>query len=465
METSGRVCPLISLTILNGILSFDCSSLPMVFRAFAWVPAARRTPRASRITTKENTRAIMKKVEPNPSINPTAVVSDVTAAEWLLGIPPVFHMKRYSISRDEKALKRMICMITFRNWAMIQLKKADRKIGLSKRTWKLPSCAGVIAIVVSEYIRFLSRGEGMKTFIAADDDNDRRIDRVIRRFLPHLPLSGIYSAMRKRRILLNGERTTPPVRVRSGDEIAIADSLLSGGEPSVNEERRGVPMPEILFESNTVIAVNKPKNLAVYGKGSLEEAIRAYLLPTLKYSLSFKPGPLHRLDRGTTGLIFYSKNLEGARRFSEILRGRTSEKYYLALLDGRVQEERRLNSPVQGKRALAFLTPLLCSETHTLALVRLVTGRKHQIRIQAKESGHPLTGDTTHGGTRHASGYLLHAYALLLRRYDDILGFRDCRAPLPEASLRRLEKTFDGTGVRKALAAADRFIRDRVQSG
>jgi len=305
----------------------------------------------------------------------------------------------------------------------------------------------------------------MKTFIAADDDNDRRIDRVIRRFLPHLPLSGIYSAMRKKRILLNGEKTKPPVRVHSGDEIAIADTLLSGGENSGGEERREIPTPEILFESNTVIAVNKPRNLSVHGKRSLEESVRAYLLPNLKHSLSFKPGPLHRLDRGTTGLIFYSKNLEGARRFSEILRGRTSEKYYLALMDGRVQEERRLNSPVQGKRALSFLRPLLCSETHTLALFRLVTGRKHQIRIQAEEAGHPLTGDTAHGGTRHASGYLLHAYALLLHRYDDILGFRDCYAPLPEASLQRLEKTFGSTEVRKALAAADRLIRDRLQSG
>ena len=280
-----------------------------------------------------------------------------------------------------------------------------------------------------------------RIFTAAEDDNDRRIDRVVRKFLPAIPLSGIYSALRKKRILLNDGKTSPAARVYTGDRIAVDTSLLDSPRPT-RKPGTVEDLPAVLFESPSVLAVNKPRGISVHGEHSLERMVYSYLRPTLRHSLSFSPGPLHRLDRNTSGLVFFGKSLEGARRFSELLGGRNSGKYYIGLFNGVITDFTRLSSPVDGKKALSFLYPLASAGDRTLGCVRIITGRKHQIRVQAAEAGHPLAGDTAYGGTGETGGYLLHSYAFVLNRFDDILGLQECRAPLPRESEERLETIF-----------------------
>ena len=299
----------------------------------------------------------------------------------------------------------------------------------------------------------------MKTFTAGADDDDRRIDRVIRRLLPNIPLSAVYSAMRRKRILLNGRKTSPSTRVREGDLLSVAPALLDGLERRNHPRVPLSSLPEILFESNTVIAVQKPRDISVHGKHSIENMLHAYLLPKITTSLSFKPGPLHRLDRDTTGLLFFSKNLAGARRFSELLRKGKTGKFYIALVIGRISSGMTLRSPVGDKRALSILYPLISKEEYSLVLVRIVTGRKHQIRTQAADAGYPLFGDEAYGGGRTPDGYLLHAYALVLQQFDTLLEFKECRAPLPPESMSRIERIFGKNSVEQALKLAEEHIR------
>lgn len=298
----------------------------------------------------------------------------------------------------------------------------------------------------------------MKQFNAAEDDNDRRIDRVLRHLLPELPLSAVYSALRKKRILLNGAKVGPATRVRQGDTIEISSNLLDGLAEAPAKNGGGPSMPDILLETSAVLAVNKPAGVSVHGKNSLEKTVASYLRPRLKKSLSFTPGPLHRLDRNTTGLLFFGKSLEGARRFSDITGSRQSGKYYIALLDGILGDDMRVSDPVDGKRALSLFHPLVAGQGETLCLVRILTGRKHQIRIHAAEAGHPLSGDKTYGGSGHPRGYLLHAYVLALEKDDPLLGFRECRAPLAKAHKERLEGLFGSPIIAKAMSDIDRIL-------
>jgi len=296
-----------------------------------------------------------------------------------------------------------------------------------------------------------------RIFTAAADDNDRRIDRVVRKFLPAIPLSGIYSALRKKRILLNDGKALPSARVHAGDRIAIDTSLL---DTPLNRRKPGPAegLPVVVFEGTNVIAVNKPRGISVHGEHSLERMVFSYLEPTMRRSLSFSPGPLHRLDRNTSGLIFFGRSLEGARRFSELLGGRNSGKYYIGLFDGVITDFTRLSSPVDGKKALSFLYPLASGGDSTLGCVRIITGRKHQIRLQAAEAGHPLTGDAAYGGSAERGGYLLHSYAFVLSRFDDIMGFRECRAPLPGESEERLKTVFGPRVITEFPRAIDDII-------
>ena len=93
----------------------------------------------------------------------------------------------------------------------------------------------------------------------------------------------------------------------------------------------------IVVLTESVVAFSKPKGMLVHGNNSLETIVTAGFGHESAGSLSFKPGPLHRLDRNTSGLIVFSRNLEGARSFPDSSE-RLVSKYYIGLLDGTVQE-------------------------------------------------------------------------------------------------------------------------------
>jgi 23S rRNA pseudouridine955/2504/2580 synthase len=169
--------------------------------------------------------------------------------------------------------------------------------------------------------------------------------------------------------------------------------------------------------------------------------VRAYLAESLAPSLSFRPGPLHRLDRPSSGIIVFSTSLEGARAFSTLIRERRLKKSYLALVEGRVAkaevwrdalvrdrnvQKTYARKAAGSKTALTRVQPLAVTAgrgdaAYTLLLAEIETGRTHQIRAQAAARGHPLAGDIKYGG--HVlngaeglrGGFFLHAWKLELR--------------------------------------------------
>ncbi|MDR2210601.1 MAG: RluA family pseudouridine synthase, partial [Spirochaetaceae bacterium] len=183
---------------------------------------------------------------------------------------------------------------------------------------------------------------------AGADDDGRRLDRIIRRVLPELPLSAIHRLFRQGRILLDGSPAAPGSRVRTGQviEIPAGAAPRRGDRPPKTEnppENRGPPAPhppppEILRETPDLLFLNKPAGILVHGPESLDTGVQAYLGPKRSPSLSFRPGPLHRLDRPASGVIVFSVSLAGARYFSALLREGRILKRYLALLDGAVTE-------------------------------------------------------------------------------------------------------------------------------
>jgi 23S rRNA pseudouridine955/2504/2580 synthase len=96
---------------------------------------------------------------------------------------------------------------------------------------------------------------------------------------------------------------------------------------------------EVLFEGGGLLILNKPAGRATHGPASLEETVRLYLEPRLPPSLSFTPGPLHRLDKPSSGIIVFSTGLEGAQTFSALIRDRKIRKEYLAITDGVIEQE------------------------------------------------------------------------------------------------------------------------------
>jgi 23S rRNA pseudouridine955/2504/2580 synthase len=299
-------------------------------------------------------------------------------------------------------------------------------------------------------------------FVSGENDKDRRLDRVLRKAMPDHPLPLLYRLLRQGLVLVDGKPAKAQYRLNCGETITIP--LESGQNPesrptslpsSANSIDTGFnkrqAVPDIIWQDRGLIAVNKPAGLEVHGPKSLETIVSVFLAGKLPSSLSFKPGPLHRLDKPSSGVVVFSTSLEGARLFSSLLRERKVRKTYLALVEGLVKDEETwqdelvrdfekkktltFKSPSTGsKTAVTVVKPLETNGKYSLITAEIHTGRTHQIRAQAAAHGHPLAGDRKYG-SRGQGYFFLHAWKLEFLEYS-------IEAPLPEAFKKNYKNIF-----------------------
>jgi 23S rRNA pseudouridine955/2504/2580 synthase len=303
------------------------------------------------------------------------------------------------------------------------------------------------------------------------DDAGRRADRILRIILSSYPLSFIHRTIRKGNILLNGRKFRPNALVQEGDILEIDSSLgIDNRRHLSNPPSSPLDPTLILVENDTFLVLNKPRGILVHnGRDSLEAMVRGYLAKSDTGSISFTPGPLHRLDRNTSGIIVFSKALTAARSFSEAMRSRKFVKIYLALLEGELLHQalwddalvregltRKTNvlqdihstqeSSSKAKQAVTRVFPILSNKKITFALFTISTGRTHQLRAQASHQGYPLCGDMKYGGSpfleTETPQYLLHAWKLRTNN-EPLPGFpSEIEAPLPNYFSQIVAKTF-----------------------
>lgn len=302
------------------------------------------------------------------------------------------------------------------------------------------------------------------TVVLGPDDEGRRLDRIMRKLLPQLPLSAIHRLLRQGLVLLGGKRAQASSRVHGGETLELRFPLSSldqvgrqdRGPQKLPYPIPGIPNPQILWEGSGLLIVNKPSGILVHGPNSLDSWVQWYLSSKEVLSPVFRSGPLHRLDRGTSGIIAFSTSLEGAQRFSDALRERRINKRYLAVLDGTIMGEEEWEDTLErdktlkmshlgsatGKLARTRLWPLTNNSKRTLALVQIDTGRTHQIRAQASAHGYPLSGDRKYGTSSLAGGPFLHAYEMEFPARLLSEETMQLRAPVPQLFLREIESLF-----------------------
>jgi 23S rRNA pseudouridine955/2504/2580 synthase len=287
---------------------------------------------------------------------------------------------------------------------------------------------------------------------AGPDDAGRRLDRILRKCLPDYSLSLIHRLLRQGKVLVNDRQAGPDKRIEPDMVIQVKLTVNHNHEQVNNSLGVAYPtlsLPEILWRGSGIIIFNKPTGLASHGKDSLNTLVNAWLTGKLKASLSFKPGPLHRLDRPTSGIIAFSESLQGAQLFTRLLRERKIKKTYLAIVEGSISGDQEwqdvlsrdttLKKTFTGNRvsetqdALTAIKSLASNSSYSLIEAHIITGRTHQIRAQAASHGHPLAGDVKYGGHRiPGGGFFLHAWKMELE--EGFEGFpQPLIAPFPEA--------------------------------
>ncbi len=293
-------------------------------------------------------------------------------------------------------------------------------------------------------------------FTTTSDDEGRRLDRVIKRMLPSSSLSALYRLIRKGLIRVDASRCNPDTVVHVGNDITIAviDETLSDLRrtasdfqdptmPQTGDDTSPCPFP-VLFENSDLLFINKPSGVPVHGDGGLDRLIGQ--AESASRSLSFRSGPLHRLDKETSGVIAFSRSLHGAQWFSEGMQTHAFNKLYLGIVEGRLDEpERWEDRDEYGRPMITRILPISegsgSLRNISLILYRIETGRKHQIRIQSSLRGHPLMGDARYG-SKKGGPYYLHAGCLKFPE-DRLEGLPpEITAPLPERFISLLRKDF-----------------------
>ena len=198
-------------------------------------------------------------------------------------------------------------------------------------------------------------------------------------------------------------------------------------------------MLHILYEDEAFVFINKPAGIVVQQR--MHEPDEPFLHDLVMRHTS--PAYLmQRLDRGTSGVIFFSKRGDLNVRFTRQFERKRIRKRYLALCEGQLDEDRTVDAPLarvgairfgvreDGKRAITHVHPLCATPRGSLVAIELETGRTHQIRVHLASIGHPLAGDWLYGAVT-AVRPMLHAVRLeMTHPLTDALLSID--APLPD---------------------------------
>ncbi|MFC1673657.1 RluA family pseudouridine synthase [Pseudomonadota bacterium] len=244
-----------------------------------------------------------------------------------------------------------------------------------------------------------------------------RLDKLLADALDGLSRSRIKGLMTEGNVECAGQAVTDPSKkARAGDVFIVRIPPAVPAEP----EPQDIPL-DVVYEDDDVIVIDKPPGLVVHpAAGNLDNTVVNALLAHCGGSLSgiggvARPGIVHRLDKGTGGLLIAAKNDAAHQGLSEQFADHSMDRAYYALVwgvpmppkgeikghIGRSPQNRKKMAIVQrgGKFALTrYRVVQAFGDVAALVECRLATGRTHQIRVHMTSIGHPLIGDPVYGG-------------------------------------------------------------------
>ncbi|MBX6773616.1 MAG: RluA family pseudouridine synthase [Chloroflexi bacterium] len=319
----------------------------------------------------------------------------------------------------------------------------------------------------------------MQELVVGADQDGRKLIAFLRRLLPGVPLSGLHKMLRTGRVRLNGRRAKPNAVLRKGDRVSFAMREADFDAVRYRLPEAGAhPAVDVVHLSDDVLVVSKPRGVLTHpgagGRGAgdtLVDRVQAWLEARGESLGTFRPVPVHRLDRGTSGLVVFARTAAAARALTAAFRAREARKEYLAAVRGHPGERvidvplardearretraaiddnlpagphlpagARRRAPSSFRPAVTRIVPLAVSDRASLLRVEPSTGRTHQIRVHLAYIGAPLWGDEKYGGPRFRNfrGFLLHAWRIEFPGYGTFVcpPPDDWRAPLAEIQI------------------------------
>ena len=299
----------------------------------------------------------------------------------------------------------------------------------------------------------------MREFIINESENGLSLEKYIYKVLPIAPMSFIQKLFRKKDVKVNGHHQDKKYRLTTDDKVAIYINDEQFDE--FQKEKALIPNLKIkdwiIYEDKNVLFINKPRGFLVQKSSPRDETLDTrvieYLMATNQYDpekeKGFVPGPAHRLDRNTSGIVVFGKNHTALTMLFELFKSHDLiNKHYLALVVGNVEKDKDIiTAPLKkdeknnkvivakdGKTAQTVYKVIKRFNGYTLLDITLLTGRTHQIRVHMSYINHPVVGDSKYGNFEinkefkekyHFANQFLHAYKI---------GFGELNYPLNNLS-------------------------------
>ena len=242
-----------------------------------------------------------------------------------------------------------------------------------------------------------------------EEEAGQRIDNYLLARLKGVPKSLVYRIVRSGEVRINSQRVEASRKVAAGDRIRIPPVRVADRDEAIPAPHFKLP---ILFEDESLVAIDKPSGLAVHGGSGVAhgviESLRS-MRPEAKF-LEL----VHRLDRETSGVLLVAKKRSALVALHEALRGRDIDKRYLVAVKGRfrnemqrvklaldkrtnAQGEKHVSVSAGGQESETVFRRLARGERFSLLEAELLTGRTHQIRVHLSHLKHPVLGDDKYG--------------------------------------------------------------------
>ena len=285
-----------------------------------------------------------------------------------------------------------------------------------------------------------------------------RLDRVLAS-----ELQG-YSRSQVQRLIDEGYVALPRVKtakantaVREGDVVTVSLPEPAAARPAAED----LPL-HVIYQDDDLVVIDKPAGMVVHPgagheTGTLVNALLHHITDLSGVGGERRPGIVHRLDKGTTGVMVIAKHDVAHQELARQFHDREVEKEYVALVWGLVQQRKRIDIPIgrdpvhrekistRARRARSAVTRITWAQhVPGLSLLRIAiaTGRTHQIRVHLNAIGHPIVGDSLYGGVHRRVSHELRAVTRLDRPFlhAERLAFSQPRtgerlefsAPLPD---------------------------------
>lgn len=258
--------------------------------------------------------------------------------------------------------------------------------------------------------------DGDRYELTVEDEHDGlRLDQFLAGLLPAQSRSQIQRLIKEEKVHAPVTHVRPSTPVRAGMRIVIDIPPPAPASP----EAEDLPLP-VIYDDPDIVVIDKPAGMVVHpgaghSQGTLVNALLHHVKDLSGIGGELRPGIVHRLDRGTSGVMVVAKHDAAHQELSRQFKLREVEKEYVALVWGVVQAGRRIDSPIgrdpndrqkmssRARHARSAVTRVTGAEHLrgvTLLTVAIHTGRTHQIRVHLSEIGHPIVGDATYGGIR-----------------------------------------------------------------